>query len=338
MRAIRALPLALSAALLLALCLQAADDKDKDKDKEKPKANAAGTLTLTDSKGKVNKVTDWKWLTGTRRLAWLAAGDEREGKDEKPKKGKPSVGPEAFAFREETTINFAAGVVTLIPLDRLRKLEVDADKKLLTVVAAGDKEDVTLEGTTKYTNINWFSLEADVDLGGNGVASFKYQGGGMKGNVTSVAFPAAKVAAIKGGRAAVVETIDKNVKKKHKVSDLMPLYTVNGGREKTIGVLMFKKTLKLDVAKLKSIVDATEDSDDLTWRVAEKDNEERTLTLLEKGTIDKDPVHLIGLVGVDRTGVGYKIFPLRRIAAVHFDVSELPADNELPPPMEEKEK
>lgn len=329
MRATRAL--ATSALLLLAALPFAAGQ-----DARKP---ASATLTVVDSKDKSNKVTDWKWLSGTRRLGWLA-GDEPKPKD-KVKKGQPAAGPEAFALREETTINFAKGVTTLIPLDRLRKMTFDAEKKTLTVLANAGKDDVTLEGTTKYTGINWIGLEAEVDQGGDGVAAVKFQGGGLKGNVKSVLFPLSDVEAIKPGRPAVVQTLDKNVKKKHVVSDLMPLYSVNGGREKLAGTLMFRKTLKLEVDKLKTITDATED-DEITWRVVPKEGEERLLTLLDKATIDGQPAELLGFVG--KVPVGYKLFPLRRIAGVYFDVTEVPAaelpkpDDLLPPPLEEKAK
>jgi hypothetical protein len=336
---LRLLAVAPLAALLLTFALRA-DDEKKDKDKDKKDVKPAnGVLILTDLNGKEHKVTEWKWQSGTRRLSWLATDkDEPEPKEkEKPKKGKQpaaAVGPEAFVFREETTINFAAGVQTLILTDRLRSLSLDADKKMLTVKATGDKdEEVSLSGTTRYTNINWFSLEADVDRGDEGVASFKYQGGSAKGNVKSIRFPAAKVEAVKGTRPVVVQTADKTVKKTHKVSDLMPLYAVGGGREKTSPLLMFRKTLKLDVNKLKSIVDATDDSDEIVWKVTVKDGDETTLTLLEKATIDGQAAQLIGFVG--KVPVGYKLFPLRRIAAIHFDATEVP---DLPKPDVEKDE
>ena len=140
-------------------------------------------MTLTDVNGKQHKVTDWKWLNGTRRLTWLATDKDEPAKEKDKEKGKKvkqpaAVGPEAFVIRDDEKINFKAGVVTLIPVDRLRSLSLDTEKKMLTVKAAtGGKEDASLEGTTRFTDINWFSLEADVDKGDEGVASFKYQGG-----------------------------------------------------------------------------------------------------------------------------------------------------------------
>src|SRR5262249_37143031 len=255
---------------------------------------------------------------------------------EKGKKVNQPVGAEAFVIRDDTSINFKAGVVTLIPLDRLRELSIDTDKKLLTVKAAtgGKGQDVSLEGTTRFTDINWFSLEADVDKGGGGVASYKSRGGSAKGNVKPSPSPATKVEVIKAGRPAVVQTLDKNVKRTHKVSDLMALYAVSGGREKLSPLLMFKKTLKLDVNKIKSIVNASDDVDDVAWQVTQKGGDETTLTLLERTTLDGQTAQLIGLVA--KVPVGFKLFPVRRITSIHFDAEDAPKENLLPDPEVEK--
>ena len=61
-------------------------------------------------------------MAGRHAAAGWLASDADDPAPNKDKKKRPPVasGPEALAFREETKINFAAGVVTLIPLDRLR--------------------------------------------------------------------------------------------------------------------------------------------------------------------------------------------------------------------------
>lgn len=325
------LPLALLALPLVCVALWA-DDEKKDEKKEK-----GAPLTLTDVNDKKHKVTEWTWKSGTRRLSWLAE-DEGKPKD-KPKKGKQAVGPEAFVLREVSSQPknvYVNGVLTLIPLDRLRSLSIDVDKKMLSVKAAtGEKEneEVSLEGSIKFEGgINRFSFEADVDQGDAGIASFKFDGG-SKGNIKSVVFPAEKVDVIKGTRNAVVQTSDTDGKKTHKVSDLMPLY-VTGNREKTHHLLMFRKTLKLDVNKIESITDSGEDSDDVVWRVKQKGSDETTLTLLVKTTIDDQAAQLVGFVG--KTPIGYKLFPVPRVRAIHFDATEAPPDNLLPDPKVEK--
>jgi hypothetical protein len=335
MHAIRTLPplaalLAAAPLLLLGLCLHAATAQDKDKDKKKAddKKGNDKVMALTDAKDKVHKVTEWKFLSGTRRLGWLA--DEM---------GKKKDGPEAFVLREVTKINYKAGVETLIPLPRIRKLTVESDLDLLTVFVTVDKdEEAKLSGTTKYKNINWFTLETEVDEGDKGVASVRFQGGSLKGNVKSISFPAAKVGPLERGRPAAVQTADDNIKETHKVSDLMALYALRGGKEMLSPVLMFKKTLKLDVNKLASIESAGQGGREVVWKVKDKakDAEERTLTLLDEGILDGKDVTLLGLVG--KVPAGYKLFPPQRITAIHFDADRPPPANLLPPPLEEKQK
>jgi hypothetical protein len=267
-------------------------------DTPKPAAAAAaepGTLLLVDSAGKEQKLKTWKFTTGTQRLSWLAPAEEPEEKPIKEKsakdkaagKEKPakrSTGPEALVVRDELKIHFLAGVTTLVPLDRIRSISFDSEKETMTVrVGTSDKTDVdvTLTGTTAYKGINKLALEADVDKGEAGIASLTYQGGVPRGNIKEVRFPTPKVQAEKGTRPAVVITTDKSVKKTHKVTDLMPLYRLAAGREKRLSTLMFKKTLKIDVAKVKKIVAGSEDSDDLVWQVVQKDGDDANLTLLD---------------------------------------------------------
>jgi hypothetical protein len=299
-----------------------------------------GALVLIDSAGKEHKVKSWKITTGTVRLSWLAPAEKTEdrpagdkdrpaGKGKAPDKAPAPPGPEALVVRDELKIHFLAGVTTFVPLDRLRSIRFDSEKDTMIVQAAvSDKpeEDVTLTGTTAYKGINKLTLLAEVDKGDAGIAELTYQGGVPRGNLKEVRFPVAKVQPEKPGRPAVVVTADKNVKKTHKVSDLQPLYRLASGREKRSPLLMFKKTLKIDVAKVKTITAGTEESDDLVWQVKQKDGDDSSLTLLESATIDGGTAKLLGLVG--RVPAGYKLFPLRRIAAIHFDSSDEPKDEE----------
>jgi hypothetical protein len=299
-----------------------------------PKPAEAGTLVLVDSAGKEQKIKAWKFTAGVRRLAWLAPSDKPETKPAKEKSGDKekgvgkvpakaaAVGPEALVVRDELKIHFLAGVTTFIPLDRIRSIRFDSDKETMTVrIATGPKEedDVTLTGTTAYKGINKLTLTAEVDKGEAGVAELTYQGGVPRGNIKEIRFPAPKLGPEKPGRPAVVTAQDKDVKKTHKVSDLQPLYLMPAGREKTLPTLMFRKTLKIDVAKVKKIVASSEDSDDVVWQVAQKDGENANLTLLDAMPVEGGTARLLGLVG--RTPAGWKLFPLRRISAVEFDAS-----------------
>jgi len=83
-------------------------------------------------------------------------------------------------------------------------------------------------------------------------------------------------------------------------------------------VLLFKKTLKLDVAKISKLrASEGKEADGLEWGVTLKDGEEETLTLLPKGMIDDKEAVLEGLLG--RVPAGYKLFPMHTIAGVQFD-------------------
>jgi hypothetical protein len=310
---------------------------------EAPKAAEPGTLVVIDSAGKEQKIKAWKFTSGVRRLGWLATQKANEpppetdkGKEKGPRPLAPTEdGPPALVVRDETKIHFLAGVTTLVPIERIRSISFDNDKERMTVrvaVSAKPEDDVTLEGTTAYKGINKVSIEADVDRGELGVASLTYQGGTPKG-IRGIRFPEPKVHADKPGRPAVVQTADRDVKKTHKVDGLMPLYVFKGGREKTAPTLMFKKTLRLDVAKIAKIHASGEDSDDTVWQVTPKGGDEETLTLLPTATIDGLPGQLAGMVG--KVPGGYKLFPLRRIAAVTFDTSDAPKEKDKD---KEKEK
>ncbi len=294
-----------------------------------------GTLLLIDGAGKEQKIKAWKFSAGVRRLSWLAPAEQTEkekptAKDKSALKDNPAektparpaaVGPEALVMRDELKFHFLAGVTTFVLVERIRSIAFNYEKDTMTVrVAIGPKEEeVTLVGTTAYKGINKLTLAAEVDRGDAGIAELTYQGGVPRGNIKEVRFPTPKGVPEKPGRPAVVVTMDKDVKKTHQVSDLTPLYVLSSGREKTLPTLMFKKTLKIDVAKIKKISVASADSDDIIWQVTQKDGEDSSLTLLESMTVDGGAAKLIGLVG--RVPAGYKLFPIKRVNAIEFDTT-----------------
>jgi hypothetical protein len=287
---------------------------------------AEGTLVVIDAAGKEQKLKAWKFVAGTRQLSWLTGpGPAKDGDDKEPAKSdKPKLpaGPEALEFREENSTTFRNGILTFVPLDRLRAIDYEADKETVRVhVAAGEKGDAdeVLTGTTRYAEINKLTIEAEVDKGDLGVAEVKFLGGVPKG-VRGIHFPAAKLVALpgEGRRPAVVTTQDRGKKATHKVVDLQPLYKLPDGSEQTLPTVMFKKTLKIDVAKMQKMraIEGKE-ADGAEWGVTLKDAEEETYTLLPKITHDGKPATLEGFVG--RVGFGYKLFPPHTIAEIQFD-------------------
>jgi hypothetical protein len=288
-----------------------------------------GTLVVIDAAGKEHTIKSWKFALGTRRLGWLAppADKGEPDKDARPKKDKAPAGPEALVIRDEAKFAFATGVLALVPLDRIRSVAFDADKSTMTVrvaTSAKPEEDAKLVGSTAYKGINKVTLEAEVDKGAAGVAELTFQGGVPRG-IKGIRFPAPQVEADKPGRPAVVVAADKDVKRAYKVTDLMPVYRTGGG-EKVLPTLMFKKTLKVDVTKVQKIVAGTDDADDTVWQVVQKDGDDSTLTLLQTMPVDGQPALLLGLLG--KVPEGYRLFPVRRIVAVHFDTTEEPKEKE----------
>src|SRR5262249_4888469 len=157
------------------------------------------------------------------------------------------------------------------------------EKETVSVhVAVGDKPDAdeVLTGTTKYKNINKLAIEAEVDKGDLGVAELKFLGGVPRG-IRGVRFPPPKAPAAPTGRAASVTTSDGRTKTTRKVHDLQPLYATAGG-ERLSPLLFFKKTLKIDVAKLQKL-QAVEggEGEGAEWQVTLKGGNEETLTLLK---------------------------------------------------------
>jgi hypothetical protein len=287
---------------VLSLCPAWADDV--------PKPAEEGTLVVVDAAGKEQKLKTWKFSAGTRRLGWLAA------------EKAPAV-PEALEFLQAEEIKYLPTVLTLIPLDRVRSIDFDNEKETMTVrVATGDQADAgeVLTGATKYRRLNKVTLEAEVDKGDLGVAEIKYNGGIPKG-IRGIRFaPPKGVAAAPPGRPAVVVSVDGERKTTHKVTDLQPLYEVGKASEKLQATLFFKKTLKIDVGKVKKIVAPNPDADEVTWQVALKDGSDETLTLLPAPMLDGKPAVLKGLLG--RVPAGYKLFPPSTIGEILFDATD----------------
>jgi hypothetical protein len=281
---------------------------------------AEGALVIVDAAGKEQKLKAWEFVAGTRRLSWLApAAPAPEG--EAPKEGRraqAAAGPEALEFREENSTGFREGILTLIPLDRIRSIEYDDKDKVSVHVAtgAGASDEEVLTGTTKYRGVNKITLAAEVDKGELGIAEVKYLGGVPKG-VRAIRFPAAKPSpAGAEGRPATVTVAEKE-KDVLKASDLQPLYRLADGGERLLPTLFFRKTLKVDVGKVQKL-HAVEDKDEpgSEWEVTLKDGGVETLTLIAKPNLDGKPATLEGLLG--RVPAGYKLFPVHTIAEVEF--------------------
>ena len=148
-------------------------------------------------------------------------------------------------------------------------------------VAVGAKadDDATLTGPTGYKGINKVVLTAEVDKGDMGVAEFK-SSAACRRESAGCAFLSAKAPpTTPTGRTATVTTEYKEKKTTHKVADLQPLYRTASG-EQLSPVLWFRKTLKVDVSKIRKIT-ANASEDEPAWTVTDKDGEQ-TLTPLSQ--------------------------------------------------------
>jgi hypothetical protein len=285
---------------------------------------AGGVLVVIDHAGKEVKLSAWKFLSGTRRLSWLApAGKARAAKGEEAGEDEAPAGPEALALREENSTTFEKGILTLVPVTSLKKIDYDAEARTVRVTylmaSAKDSEAGTLTGSTKYTGINKLTLEGEMDLGELGKAALKFQGGTPR-SVKSIQFPEPKPVPAPTGRPAVITASDKE-KTKHQVSDLRVLYRVGRGQERLSNLLQFKATVKIDLAKLQKLrrVESEDKSGGgYDFEVTLKSGQEHTLTLLTNTNPDDGkPAQLEGLLG--RVSGGYKLFPAHTILHVQFD-------------------
>ena len=260
---------------------------------------------------------DAHFTAGTRRLAWLVEPDKV------PKTKNP--GPEYLEFREEKSTTFKDGIVTLVPVAGVLRVEYDHEKKLVrALVKQADGKDNMLVGSTKFVGINKFTLEgvaAKTDLGVAGALQF--QDGIMKVPFRGFAQQGAKPVDAPTGRAAVIIAQDKE-KTEHKVQDLTPLYRVGMG-QRLAPVLMFQKVGQIDVTKLAVLRQVPSPDKKQTishdYEVTQVGGDKQKLTLLEKTQLtDNQPAVLLGLVG--RVPAGFKLFPPHTIAEVRFAGAE----------------
>jgi hypothetical protein len=285
--------------------MQAGDKKEPDKKEPDKKGEKSFLLVVPPVGGKEIKLVDWRFTSGTR---WL----DLTGAAPKDPKTKAPAGIECLEFREEKSTTYKNGINTFIPLASVRKLDYDRDKKTVSAVAIKDDgTEVTLVGSTKSTS-NKITIEAEAILDGLGAATVKFHGGVDKG-LHSVAFPAPKPAEKVKGAPAVVTADDKE-KTKHTVTDLQPVYLVDG-QYRVVAYLMFKKTVKIDMDKLVGLryvapEDKKKASND--YEVTLKDGAKHTLSILTVVELEKKKtMTFVGLIG--RVPVGYKLFMLDAI-------------------------
>ena len=341
------LTLALSFALLAAARSHSAPADESSKTKDPPKVAEKEVLVVIDSAGKEQKLTKWKITQGVRHLGWLGdAGGAQE--TEAPAKGKkghgPSVGPRAFVMLEDSGTSWQKCIMTYIPLESIRSIDFDNAKESMTVhVATNAKpaDDITLRGPTGYRDINKFAIDAEVDKGDLGVAEVHYSGG-IKTGIQGVRFPSPKPVPPenKDARQAAVSYSDHDNKYVGNFHDLQPLYRFGDEHEVVSPLLFFKKTVKIDLGKIKKIVPNKDDSTAAgpIWNVTLKNGDVETFTLLLRAPLDGKEAQLDGFVA--KVPAGYRIIPVNNaslLQEIEFDTTkEAPKPEEKKKPDEKK--
>jgi hypothetical protein len=300
--------------------VSAGDKKEPDKKEDKP-----FVIVVPPSGAKELKLVDWRFVQGTRQFSLTEAAPV------KPKSKAPEL-PEYLEFREDKSTTYEKGILTLVPLTSIRKINYDREKKTVAVVVvtAGDKDE-TLAGATRFIGINKITIEADALLDGLGAATVKFNGGVDKG-LHSIAFPGPKAVAAPKGPVTTIIAEDKD-KSKHAAFELQPLYQVDG-QHRVLPYLMFKKTVKIDLDKIASMrfvpaEDKKKASHD--FEVTLKDGAKHTLTLLTKIDLsEKKSASLEGLIG--RVPAGYKLFPPHTIHELYVGEPKEKLDARGPTP------
>jgi hypothetical protein len=272
---------------------------------DEPAKTDTQPLVVTDSGGKEHKLKIWKFTAGTRRLNWLAPKD------------KPAEGPEALEVRELDSTTLAEGVLTLVPLDRLRTVEYDAKKETVKLTAAtGPKDDAkaTLTGSTGYKNTNRPTLEGEVDQGAEKLMFLC----GVEKGIKAATFPATKVEALPEGRPAILTTRrGDDSPTEHKMGDFQPLYRFADGHE-MLSPTLYCKTGKFEIAKIAKATRSAGAEGNTVWILSFPKGDDQTLTLDPSPKIDGKEATLAGFIG--RVPAGYKLFPAALIQEVEFDV------------------
>jgi len=269
------------------------------------KPSADSSLLILDAQRKEVKLKGWHLTAGVRKL---------------PVDGGTKKGPDYLEFREDNSTTYQNGILTLVPIGSLRKIDYDYDKKTVVAVVATAEKEVTLSGTIKFQGINRLTIEGDADLGELGFASVKFLGGNPKGGVTGVRFPDVKPATETPSASAVIIGEDKE-KTRHSLVDLTALYQQPDGSYRVTPTLHFKKTVKIDLAKIASLRHVEPEDKKSTsydFEVTLKDGDKHTLTLLTKVELEGGKsATLAGLLG--KVPVGYKLIPAHTIAELRME-------------------
>lgn len=279
--------------------------------------------TLLSGAGEKLAVKNPRFLTGTRRLTWLADGGGKNAK------GPADAGPECFEFRERNSTLYADGILTLVPVPAIAEIAYDEKGQTirLTYRGPGGKESA-LQGTIKYKGINKCVVEADAGLKPFGAALVRFQGGLLEGGFAGLRLPGSETVAEEKGPAVVFLANDKE-NSEHQVVDPLPLYraTKVTGTKKELQVLKGDKAAAVpvaDIAVLRHVPPKTKKDSPFRFELTLKDGTKENVLLLKdspKGATP--PWTFLGFVG--RVAAGWKLLPAHTIRQATWPVMKKPA-------------
>jgi hypothetical protein len=269
----------------------------------------AGSAVVVDVEGKEVTLTRVNFITGIRRLAWLA---DPNGTTEDAKKG-----PLAVEVRETHSTTFTKGVVTLVQVSHLEAVKYDYEKKIVNLSVKGLKESLT--GTLEYKGLNVLGFDGSVD---GKVTLF---GGGVFGKST---IKAVKTATFSGAKALpepkltgttwAIQIVQPAAKDPTlTVRNLKVLYQFPGGVERVEDGIPVRKgaLLPLNGTVKRLEILATDTNTNMTAAEVETTTgPERIIIVPLTQELEKKTGTLIGFVG--EVDAGWKLFPLHTIKVI----------------------
>ena len=260
-------------------------------------------VALVDAAGKEHKLTGVKFVSGTRRLAFLA---DFKGATDDAKRG-----PLALEVREPNSTTFAKGVVTLIPLSSVESVKYDTEKLAMSVNVKGQDP---VSGTLQFRGINVIALETKEND-----AAVKFSGGVPKDGFKSLTWPGAKPMASRAVGTTWHVQIEQPKSKDPAVTvrNLKAIYSFPGGVEQLADALPVRKgePLKLDTKLKKLEMIAVDTNTQMSAMEATIDGDPERLVAvplaLDQG---KRTGTLIGFIG--EVDAGWKLFPLHCVKVI----------------------
>jgi hypothetical protein len=271
---------------------------------------AAGEAVVTDVEGKEFKLTNVKFGTGTRRLAWLA---DPKGTTEDAKKG-----PLALEIRELTScLPLAKGILTLVPVSSLESAKYNYETQLVSFNVKGLKEPVV--GTLVFAKINALGFS-----GTSGGKTAAFTGGALsKSAVKTATFSGAEALPKRKESSLwniqIVKTKDDQPKTDTpmlRAHNLKVLYSFPDGSEYLADGIPVRKGEPIPFDEKLQRFEMVANDLNTNIAVAEVETMTGARDIIIPPTLEKDKKTgtLVGILG--EVDGGWKLFPLHTVKVI----------------------